>query len=211
MALVFIANIVPGILMKSSAPYWFDRVSYKARIRACALLMCGSYLLVGISSTLALQLLGVALASTQSSMGEASLLALATRYPRPSNNSSEALVSKFDGNETHGKEKSDAGPTLTAWSSGTGFAGVFGFAWVALFDDVFGLPSRVGLFAALSFAIVWLILFLFLVLLTLLAYSRTEQVWPAVGFQSSCTETSSFARASRSRSTLLPSALTTPR
>ena len=159
MALVFIANIVPGILMKSSAPYWFDRVSYKARIRACALLMCGSYLLVGISSTLALQLLGVVLASTQSSMGEASLLALATRYPRPSNNSSEALVSKFDGNETHGKEKSDAGPTLTAWSSGTGFAGVFGFAWVALFDDVFGLPSRVGLFAALSFAVVWLILF----------------------------------------------------
>jgi hypothetical protein len=55
---------------------------------------------VGCGTSLGVQLLGVSLSSMQSALGEASFLSLAARY--------------------------DSGWALTMWSSGTGFAGVFG-------------------------------------------------------------------------------------
>ena len=143
--IVYLADIMPGVLMKSTAPYWFDHVSYGARSIACVVLMALSFIIVATSSNLSLQLLGVALASSQSSMGEASMLALASRYrTRPS---------------TSEPQQAPGAAALTAWSSGTGFAGVFGYAWLNVLHVWIGLSFAVTILSALVLTIVWLYTF----------------------------------------------------
>jgi battenin len=140
-AIVFLANVIPGLSIKLSAPYWFDRISYDARIVMATLFMAGSFLTVAIfqssststssssSMSLYFQLLGVALASAQCGLGEASLLALAGAC-----------------------DASRREPAcLTCFSSGTGLAGVFGFFYVFLFHDLFRMSLRITLLLALSF------------------------------------------------------------
>lgn len=96
--LVYLADIAPAALAKFSAPFWFPHVSYSVRACLAACLMVAALLTVSCGDTLWLQLLGVGFCSLQSGIGEASSLALTSLYHGPS--------------------------TITAWSSGTGFAGV---------------------------------------------------------------------------------------
>jgi hypothetical protein len=118
-ALVFLANILPGMTMKLSGPYWFDKVHYTTRMRFATGCMLASFSLIATLRTYVVakqqeqqqeqqqqffeghngssigstattttsinwilygQLLGVALASCQTGLGEASLLALAGKY-----------------------------------------------------------------------------------------------------------------------------------
>ena len=44
--LIFLANIVPSLAIKLSAPYWFDGVSYYRRFQAATLCMMTSFALV---------------------------------------------------------------------------------------------------------------------------------------------------------------------
>jgi hypothetical protein len=95
-ALVFIANMLPGLAINISAPYWFHLVSYKIRILLAALAMGAACIFVGCGGLfqddllngddekneglkggdqklgLALQLFGVSLMSIASNMGEVS-------------------------------------------------------------------------------------------------------------------------------------------
>jgi battenin len=121
-ALVYLANILPGLLIKSTAPYWLDTVPYWLRISVCTGCMVTSFCVVALSSDMYVQLFGVAFSAAQGSMGEATLLALASKY--------------------------DAAWALSAWSSGTGFAGVFGYTWVALFHLGLQLDFRTTLLVA---------------------------------------------------------------
>lgn len=116
-ALVFLADTLPGLCVKATSPFWFDLVGYRARFVWATGFMAAAFCLVGFGGSLQAELAGVSLCSAQSALGEASLLALASRFP---------------------KRGSDA---VAAWSSGTGFAGVFGYAWVAAFTFLLG---RVG-------------------------------------------------------------------
>ena len=96
-AAVYIANILPGLLVQITAPYWFDVISYQVRLRLAAISMALAFLMVsyfsyhpsdGTYSTrvvLTGQLLGVALISFQCGLGEASLLALAGKWDSHSN------------------------------------------------------------------------------------------------------------------------------
>lgn len=105
--IVYLAGICPGLIVKATGPFWFDFVGYKLRLMVATILMALSFALVGFGRhSLVAQLFGVAACSAQSALGEASLLALSSRY----------VGSK----------------AVAAWSSGTGFAGVFGYAWVVL-------------------------------------------------------------------------------
>lgn len=144
-AAVFLANIVPTLLVKLTAPYWFDRVGYGRRMAAASLLMAGSFLVVGHYSreanvqggggrhgvVVAMELIGVALGSFQAGLGEASLLALAGRY---------------DSHVASGEKKT--GRCITAFSSGTGLAGVFGFAYKVVLTDWMGMSLSSALLAA---------------------------------------------------------------
>lgn len=149
-ALVFLANVVPSLTIKASAPYWFEKVSYKVRLQAATLCMVVSFGLVALTTTnapghgqddpshestmmnirLLFQLLGVAFGSAQCGLGEASLLALA---------------GKADGNNN--------GKCLTSFSSGTGMAGVFGFFWKWFWNDWLGFSLPTTLLLALALAI----------------------------------------------------------
>ncbi len=93
----FISNIIPGLLVKLSAPYWFHRISYKLRIFIASVAMGLACILVGWGGLfreddllandqesnssddvagerwgLTLQLLGVSFISLSCSLGEVS-------------------------------------------------------------------------------------------------------------------------------------------
>ncbi|GMI19826.1 hypothetical protein TeGR_g9932 [Tetraparma gracilis] len=116
--LVFAANVLPSLLVKLSSPLWFAAVGYTPRLLLCCALLLVGFQLVALSADYRLQLAGVCFCSAQSGLGEASFLAL-TALHRPF-----------------------TARALTAWSSGTGAAGVFGFFWVWLFMDTLGLSLR---------------------------------------------------------------------
>jgi battenin len=127
---VYAAAVLPGAFLKLSAPFWFHRVRYATRVLAAALLMMGAYSTVALTSRRGPQLAGVALASLQGALGEASCLALTSRY------NSRAVI--------------------TMWSSGTGFAGVAGYAWVAALHVAAGWSLRATLLSANVTAAAWL-------------------------------------------------------
>jgi battenin len=139
-ALVFLSNSLPSLMVKLSAPYWFDRVSYDTRMKvACALMIAAFAIVASFASvhhtqqSLYMQLLGCVFVSVQCGMGEASLLALAGKYDV-------------------GREKN---PCLTAFSSGTGLAGVFGFTWNFVWMNWLGLPLNSTLYLGNVLAILY--------------------------------------------------------
>ena len=133
----YLCNSLPSLLVRISAPYWFDRVSYVWRMRAATILMIVAFLIVASSSSNLSLLSGVVLmsvserakpcgrrdarkninnpfgpffrsAQVQSGLGETTLLSLSSRF---------------------------SAKTLTAWASGTGIAGVFGYVWVIVLTN----------------------------------------------------------------------------
>lgn len=100
------------------------------RVWACTVLLILSLVTVGYGESTSVQLLGVCFSSLQGGLGEASFLALASFYDTPR--------------------------ALTAWSSGTGFAGIFGYAWVFVLNLLFGLSFRTTLMMANLLAVFFL-------------------------------------------------------
>lgn len=147
--MVFLANVGPSLLVKVSAPYWFDHVSYQSRILLATLAMATSFALVATNSSethhwkfaLAWSLFGVALGSLQSGLGEASLLALA---------------GKCDGELASTDSK---GQCLTCFSSGTGMAGVFGFFWKWIWSDFLGFSVSTMLWLAMVLPVAYWVTF----------------------------------------------------
>ena len=153
-ALVFIANIVPSLVLKLSAPYWFDRVSYRSRMVTASILMALSFSLIAVFSDddqhkdsdasnattsnnqlrVMMQLCGVAMISAQCGLGEASLLALGGK---------------------HDSARSGKNHCLTSFSSGTGIAGVFGFFWKVLLVNWIGLSLKLTMWLANILAVAY--------------------------------------------------------
>ncbi|TDH70032.1 hypothetical protein CCR75_007921 [Bremia lactucae] len=151
--LVYFFDIVPALLVKLSGPYWFHLVSYRHRTLVGALWMLLSFLVVANGKdSLWLQLVGVAFSGLQSGMMEASFLALSSLYARP----------------VH---------CLTCWSSGTGLAGVGGYAWIAVFHLWGNLSFQTTIELASIFPILYVFVFL-VVLDTSKLPSRTYSYMP---------------------------------
>ncbi|GLD92088.1 hypothetical protein PINS_up000621 [Pythium insidiosum] len=132
--LVYFFDIFPALLVKVTGPYWFHLISYRHRTYIGALWMLLSFLVVAFGThSLAWQLLGVAFSGLQSGMMEASFLALASFY--------------------------QSRHCLTCWSSGTGLAGVGGYAWVAIFHLWLGLSFSATLLLACIFPLLYVIMF----------------------------------------------------
>lgn len=124
--LVFVCLIVPSFIMKSTGPFWFHLFEYRTRVFIATMLMVTSFVLVavgGIKHFQWLQFLGITCGSFQSGMGESSFLAFTAFF--------------------------DSRVALTAWSSGTGVAGLFGFGWVVFFTYGLELSFPTTLFCAL--------------------------------------------------------------
>ena len=118
--LVYLANIAPTMLIKLTVPYWAHLISYRRRVWLCGAFGVSSFFVVGATDHLGVKLFGVVLASISSGWGEATLLALSSFY--------------------------ETGACITCWSSGTGFAGIAGYAMYYLLHTALGMPPRAALF-----------------------------------------------------------------
>eukprot|EP00571_Detonula_confervacea_P004719 CAMPEP_0172314092 /NCGR_PEP_ID=MMETSP1058-20130122/21636_1 /TAXON_ID=83371 /ORGANISM="Detonula confervacea, Strain CCMP 353" /LENGTH=550 /DNA_ID=CAMNT_0013027859 /DNA_START=25 /DNA_END=1677 /DNA_ORIENTATION=- len=222
-ALVFISNQIPGLIVKVTAPYWFHLVSYKCRVvmasvtmgLACFLVGCGGLLRDEMTDDgddgtkdadrnswgLFLELLGVGFISFSCNLGEASLLALAGKFDSvvlpalssldsyqviseeqtedSTNNTSQQSESDtifaeeydLDGNDDETESEDHAGilmkeenthqrACITAFSSGTGLAGMVGYGYKFLFSELFGLGLSSTVWSAMLFAFAYLHIYL---------------------------------------------------
>ena len=136
--LIFLCSVFPSACIKASGPYWYHLFSYRVRVILCSIMMAISFVTVAVgreNSDMALELLGVSIGSAQSGMGEASFLALSSYF-------------------------SPSSTALNGWSSGTGFAGIFGYGWVIFFQIALGMTFSETLYIAcgvlpLSFSIIF--------------------------------------------------------
>ncbi|KAH7463906.1 hypothetical protein PRIC2_005982 [Phytophthora ramorum] len=152
--LVYLFDIFPALLVKLSGPYWFQLVSYRQRTIIGAVWMLLSFLVVAKGgNSLWLQLLGVAFSGLQSGMMEASFLAMSSFYSSPVR-------------------------CLTCWSSGTGLAGVGGYAWVGILHIWGGLSFQTTLELAIVFPVIYVLVFLFVLDGSKLPPARTCNYMP---------------------------------
>ncbi|XP_066924747.1 battenin-like [Clytia hemisphaerica] len=128
---VLIADVLPGLLIKLTAPFYMQRINYHVRVGLCVFLFAASLFTVAYSSSVAVSLFGVVLASISSCVGEITFLAFSSYYTKT---------------------------VISFWSSGTGMAGLAGsLAYAGLTQA--GLSSRDTLLLLLVVAVVWIIAF----------------------------------------------------
>ncbi|EGD82751.1 hypothetical protein PTSG_03402 [Salpingoeca rosetta] len=114
---VLLADILPTLLIKSTGPMFLFRFSYSVRIVTCIIAALVSFLLVAFSTTVAMALAGVVFASISAGLGEITFLSMTACYHKS---------------------------VISAWSSGTGGAGVVGaLAYLGLTEVV--SPSQAQL------------------------------------------------------------------
>uniref|UniRef100_A0A915B0H1 Battenin n=1 Tax=Parascaris univalens TaxID=6257 RepID=A0A915B0H1_PARUN len=106
---VLLADILPALAVKVLTPFFMYRIPFGVRHLIVVLLQCGSFIVVANSTSVTLGLIGVVIASAGSGLGEVTYLSLASYFPSR---------------------------VVTAWSSGTGGAGILGaFAYASLTDS----------------------------------------------------------------------------
>uniref|UniRef100_UPI00358E1256 battenin-like isoform X2 n=1 Tax=Myxine glutinosa TaxID=7769 RepID=UPI00358E1256 len=96
---ILLADVVPSLILKITAPLFLHHVPYSIRVVTCALFSSGSFLVVSFSVNVAMSLTGVVFASFSSGLGEVTFLSLSTFFNRH---------------------------VISGWSSGTGAAGLVG-------------------------------------------------------------------------------------
>lgn len=116
-AAVLLADILPTLLIKLTAPFYIHKIPYGFRVLLCVATATISFLMVSFSSTVVMSIIGVVFASMSSGFGELSFLALTVYF---------------------------SSDILGGWGSGTGGAGIAGaFLYSALTQT--GLSPRVTL------------------------------------------------------------------
>eukprot|EP00794_Sanderia_malayensis_P019300 gene19300-21223_t len=95
---ILLADVLPSVILKWTAPFFMQQISYRIRISFVFFFTIGGLLLVALCRNLALIILGVILTSISSGLGEITFLSLTSHFQCS---------------------------TITSWSSGTGAAGVF--------------------------------------------------------------------------------------
>ncbi|XP_034567561.1 battenin [Notolabrus celidotus] len=116
-AAVLLADILPTLVIKLTAPFFIHKMPYGIRVLFCAAMAASSFLLVSFSSSVWMSILGVIFASFSSGLGELSFLSLTVFFSRD---------------------------VLGCWGSGTGGAGVAGALLYSLLTQA-GLSPRVTL------------------------------------------------------------------
>ncbi|XP_030649490.1 battenin [Chanos chanos] len=116
-AAVLLADILPTLFIKLTAPFFIHKVPYGFRVLVCVSTAATSFLVVSFSSTVWMSILGVVFASVSSGLGELSFLSLSVYFDRD---------------------------VLAGWGSGTGGAGVAGALIYSAVTQA-GVPPRVTL------------------------------------------------------------------
>jgi battenin len=131
-AIVLLADVVPALLCKITAPFYFHLVPYKYRIGLLIGLSFGGMMIIANSDSRFFRLLGIALASASSGLGEVSFLQLTHYY---------------------------TSWAMAGFSSGTGAAGLVGSFMFLVMTSWIGIATSTSLivFSLLpfSFAVVY--------------------------------------------------------
>ncbi|XP_049850833.1 battenin-like [Schistocerca gregaria] len=106
---VLMADILPSLIIKLTAPFFAHRLSFPLRIWISTISNLAAFQLVAYPKSAKIRLLGVSLSSVGSGLGEITFLALSSHFHKS---------------------------TVSAWSSGTGAAGIFGSGWYFFFISV---------------------------------------------------------------------------
>jgi len=114
---ILLADILPTLLIKITAPLYLMKVPYIVRVLLVVLFSALSFPIVSFSYVVALSLLGVVFASASGGLGEISFLSLSTYFHKD---------------------------TVSTWSSGTGASGIGGALSYAGLTAI-GLTPRVTL------------------------------------------------------------------
>ncbi|KAK3828090.1 MAG: CLN3 protein-domain-containing protein [Benniella sp.] len=119
---VLLADIAPSLLAKMTAPYFIHRVPYPVRVMFCASLSFSAVVLIALANSISVRLLGVMMASLSSGLGELTFLMLSSFYRLQ---------------------------MVSAWSSGTGGAGLLGALLFLALTSWIGLsiPTTLGIVA----------------------------------------------------------------
>lgn len=136
---VFVCSVFPSMCVKISGPYWLHYLSYRARIIIVCTGMaiaCTFAALGEMELGLYVELIGICVGSAVSALGEASFLSLASFYP--------------------------SRQALSAFSTGTGLAGIFGYAWVIIFTLFFDVSFAVTALTANILPICFWLVFIYL-------------------------------------------------
>lgn len=96
---ILLADILPSLAIKLIAPTFIQKIHYNVKVSAAIAISIASFITVASSTNYSLILCGVALAALSSGIGEITFLALTSHFEKG---------------------------VITAWSSGTGFAGILG-------------------------------------------------------------------------------------
>ncbi|VDL72354.1 unnamed protein product [Nippostrongylus brasiliensis] len=133
---VLLADIIPALVVKVTAPLYIQRVPFGLRHLLVVLAQTLSFILVASSSDVSVALFGVVVASWGSGLGEISYLALA---------------SYFDSQ------------VISMWSSGTGGAGIIGAMTYAILTDqlMLHLSPHTALFSMLIIPLIFAYTFWF--------------------------------------------------
>lgn len=131
---VLLADIIPSLLIKLVAPFVFSSIAYNVRHLIVVVLQALSLIVVAMSSSVFVGLLGVVLTSFGAGLGDVTLL---------------SMSSHFSSN------------VITTWSAGTGAAGVVGAgAYAFLTDDrLLALSPRNALLCMLVVPALFLLTF----------------------------------------------------
>uniref|UniRef100_A0A672RR18 Battenin n=1 Tax=Sinocyclocheilus grahami TaxID=75366 RepID=A0A672RR18_SINGR len=133
-AAVLLADILPTLLIKFTAPFYIHKVPYGFRVLVCFITAVVSFLMVSFSSTILMSIFGVVFASISSGLGELSFLSLSVFFHRN---------------------------VLSGWGSGTGAAGVAGAFLYSAFTQA-GLTPQVTLWIMLVVPVILAVSYFFL-------------------------------------------------
>eukprot|EP01100_Stratorugosa_tubuloviscum_P015869 TRINITY_DN959_c1_g1_i1.p1 TRINITY_DN959_c1_g1~~TRINITY_DN959_c1_g1_i1.p1 ORF type:complete len:422 (-),score=138.04 TRINITY_DN959_c1_g1_i1:121-1386(-) len=119
---VLLANILPTLCVKLTAPFYMHKIPYFIRVCISVFLAVTSLLMASLADKTAWQLTGVAFGSISTGLGEITFLAMLSKYKRNG---------------------------IAAWSSGTGGAGVAGSFYYLLVYSILGVdPHKTILFVS---------------------------------------------------------------
>ncbi|XP_068587618.1 battenin-like isoform X2 [Cebidichthys violaceus] len=154
-AAVLLADILPTLFIKLSAPFVIHKLPYGFRVLFCAIMAAISFLLVSFSSAVWMSILGVIFASVGAGLGELSFLSLTVYFSRD---------------------------VLGYWGSGTGGAGVAGALLYSVLTQA-GLSPQVTLLIMLVVPVAMLLSYFLLLVVppSLPQWSVRETESTAVG------------------------------
>ncbi|XP_078126443.1 battenin [Sander vitreus] len=154
-AAVLLADILPTLVIKLSAPFVIHKLPYGFRVLFCTIMAATSFLLVSFSSAVWMSILGVIFASISAGLGELSFLSLTVYFSRD---------------------------VLGGWGSGTGGAGVAGAVLYTILTQI-GLSPQITLLIMLVVPFAMLFSYFFLLVLppSLPQWKSRDTEYTAVG------------------------------